>query len=199
MVYRQAGQILDFDKGFFYGAHMQSLGRSEVESLYELMVASRKVAALDYMRKLIEIHGDNNLILSEVLNPALIMIGNAWGQRRISLSQSFVCAKIAEEILSECASETPAYRNENLKAVIGNIEGDYSITFRDTGSGIPQEHLESIFQPFKQVDSANNRRPRGTGLGLAIVKSLVSSMRGSISIESEVDKGTSIRVNLPVT
>ena len=104
---------------------MQTLGRREVDKLFNLMVASRKSAAVEFVRDLIEEHADENLILSEVLNPALIKIGNSWGQRKISLSQSFVCAKIAEEILNQCVGGVRSERNENLKAVIGNIEDDF--------------------------------------------------------------------------
>ncbi len=66
----------------------------------------------------------------------------------------------------------------------------------DTGIGIPSDQLESIFSPFTQVDGSYTRRYQGTGLGLGIVKKLISLMKGFISIESEVGRGTTLEFTL---
>jgi len=65
------------------------------------------------------------------------------------------------------------------------------ITFQDTGSGIPEERLEQIFQRFGSASG------RGTGLGLPICHEIVEQMGGKIRIKSEVDKGTIVRVTIP--
>jgi signal transduction histidine kinase len=63
----------------------------------------------------------------------------------------------------------------------------------DTGAGIPPDRLPHIFDRFyKSPDS------RGTGLGLAIAKNLVAAHGGEISAESELGKGTAIRIRLPL-
>ena len=67
---------------------------------------------------------------------------------------------------------------------------------RDTGIGIKKEEQERIFEAFTQQDGQDTRTYGGTGLGLAITKRLADLMGGSISIESEVDKGTLITVTL---
>jgi len=61
---------------------------------------------------------------------------------------------------------------------------------KDTGMGIPQNDLNSLFQDYYQVDSMANRRIEGTGLGLPITKSLVEMMDGEIKVESEYGKGS---------
>ncbi|TVY88634.1 Hybrid signal transduction histidine kinase B, partial [Lachnellula willkommii] len=70
-----------------------------------------------------------------------------------------------------------------------------ALTVTDTGKGIAPEFLRSkLFTPFAQENSLSS----GTGLGLSIVKSIVHILEGNITIESEVGKGTQVRVNLPL-
>lgn len=71
------------------------------------------------------------------------------------------------------------------------------ISVRDTGIGIEPEKLEHIFEPFRQGNQTNSRRHQGTGLGLAIADSLMKMMQGSISVASELGKGSEFRLELP--
>ena len=72
-----------------------------------------------------------------------------------------------------------------------------SIRIEDTGIGIPQEKLESVFDKFSQVDASSTRRHEGTGLGLAITAGLVDLFGGYLNVESEWNKGSVFTVNLP--
>jgi two-component system, OmpR family, phosphate regulon sensor histidine kinase PhoR len=76
-------------------------------------------------------------------------------------------------------------------------EGSVRIRVRDTGIGIPSEHLSRIFERFYRVDPARSRADGGTGLGLAIVRHLVEAHDGRVSAESEPGHGTTISVWLP--
>ncbi len=67
----------------------------------------------------------------------------------------------------------------------------------DTGIGIKQKNLEKIFHSFQQVDSKRNRNVEGTGLGLAISQQLTTLMGGSISVESEYEKGSIFSFEIP--
>jgi signal transduction histidine kinase len=71
------------------------------------------------------------------------------------------------------------------------------LVVRDTGSGIAPEHLPRIFERFYRADSGRSREAGGTGLGLAIVRHLVEAHGGSVSAESTVGAGTTIRILFP--
>jgi signal transduction histidine kinase len=65
-------------------------------------------------------------------------------------------------------------------------------TVTDTGIGIPDDKLETIFDPFIQLNWGKSRKYEGTGLGLGIVRRLVSRMGGIITVDSCVNKGTTV-------
>jgi signal transduction histidine kinase/ActR/RegA family two-component response regulator len=73
------------------------------------------------------------------------------------------------------------------------------ITVRDTGIGIAQESLTSIFSPFTQADAQISRRFGGTGLGLALCKSMTEAMHGKLEVESRYAEGSTFTVTLPIT
>ena len=75
---------------------------------------------------------------------------------------------------------------------------DAVLKVKDNGPGIAAEHLPHIFDRFYRVDKARSREAGGTGLGLAIVHQLVMLHGGEIHVESEVGKGTTFTVELPL-
>jgi signal transduction histidine kinase/CheY-like chemotaxis protein/HPt (histidine-containing phosphotransfer) domain-containing protein len=88
-----------------------------------------------------------------------------------------------------------------IKARIDKIVAStYYVVFEiaDTGIGISQEYLDSIFDSFTQAGTDVTRKFGGTGLGLTISKQLVDLMKGQISVESELGKGTIFSVTLPI-
>jgi PAS domain S-box-containing protein len=72
------------------------------------------------------------------------------------------------------------------------------ITVSDTGIGIPDKDIPKIFEPFTQVEGTYTKSHGGAGLGLNIVKRLVRLMKGSLSIESEEGKGTTVYFSVPL-
>src|ERR1043166_6061035 len=77
--------------------------------------------------------------------------------------------------------------------------GGVEISVSDTGPGIPPEALSVIFEPFRQGDSSLTRSYGGVGLGLYIVKSFLTLLGGRITVESEVGRGSTFRVWLPLS
>jgi signal transduction histidine kinase len=74
---------------------------------------------------------------------------------------------------------------------------DISFSVKDTGIGIPFHKIEAIFERFQQADEDTTRKYGGTGLGLSIVKQLVDLQNGSISVKSEINKGTEFVFSIP--
>lgn len=75
---------------------------------------------------------------------------------------------------------------------------DAVLEIADTGVGIPPEDLPHVFDRFYRVDKARSRETGGTGLGLSIVKQIVRLHAGSVTVASELGKGTTFTVQLPV-
>ena len=75
--------------------------------------------------------------------------------------------------------------------------GDIEIAVRDTGAGIPAEHLSRLFERFYRVDSGHSREQGGTGLGLSIVKHIALIHGGQVGVESQVGVGSTFFLTIP--
>jgi len=82
---------------------------------------------------------------------------------------------------------------------IGGFADMVAVSVKDTGVGIPSEHLDAIFEKFHQVEGSLNRSVSGTGLGLAITKGLIEAHQGKIWVESEMGKGSTFTFTLPIS
>lgn len=71
------------------------------------------------------------------------------------------------------------------------------LSVQDTGVGIPEEELPRVFERFHRVEGARGRSFEGSGIGLALVQELVKLHGGTISVESQLEKGTTFRLRLP--
>jgi len=74
----------------------------------------------------------------------------------------------------------------------------YRFVIEDTGIGIGEEFLKHIFEPFTQEDQGARTNYNGTGLGMSIVKELIDQMKGSITIDSQIGKGSVFQITLPM-
>ena len=103
-----------------------------------------------------------------------------------------------EEIVINLLSNALKYTPSGGRVTVGAVQDDgfVCITVADTGSGIPADEQENIFDRFYRVDDLAGTAP-GSGLGLALVKELVTANSGEISLDSTVGVGTTINVRLP--
>jgi signal transduction histidine kinase len=74
----------------------------------------------------------------------------------------------------------------------------FKLVVKDTGIGIKPEDLGRLFKEFEQLESDVRRRQEGTGLGLALTRRIVELLGGKIDVESEIDKGSSFTIELPL-
>jgi signal transduction histidine kinase/AmiR/NasT family two-component response regulator/HPt (histidine-containing phosphotransfer) domain-containing protein len=107
------------------------------------------------------------------------------------------------QLLVNLVGNAIKFTAEGSVRVIGRmVDGQHRMLLAfdviDTGVGIPQEKFESIFDPFVQADNSVTRKFGGTGLGLAICRRIVQAMGGTLTVESEVGKGTTFTATVEV-
>jgi two-component system phosphate regulon sensor histidine kinase PhoR len=103
-----------------------------------------------------------------------------------------------EHVLSNLVDNAVKYCPSGSRVVVSAVREDdrVRLVVSDTGPGIPAEHLPRLFERFYRVDAGRSRELGGTGLGLSIVKHMVEAMRGAVSVDSQVGKGSTFTVSL---
>lgn len=109
------------------------------------------------------------------------------------LSNAVKCTEPGGTITAECAMTRAAGGMTQLEQRRAYIR----ISITDTGSGIPPDKLDEIFQPFVQADSGHKRTREGSGLGLTIAQRLARAMGGDVTVESTLGQGSAFHLWLP--
>jgi len=105
--------------------------------------------------------------------------------------------KIRQIFLNLLSNAIKFTEQGGITTTLSNVERGVLLHVQDTGIGMRPEDLPHIFDPFRQIDGTTTRKVGGTGLGLAIVKNAVTSLNGTIEVQSEPGKGSSFKVFLP--
>lgn len=103
-------------------------------------------------------------------------------------------SQVIGNLIRNGIQHTPENGTISVKAA--NENNDVIIAIKDSGEGIPQEHLAKIFERFYRVDSARQRNSGGRGLGLAIVKDIITLHNGRVWVESHVGEGSTFFIAL---
>ena len=104
--------------------------------------------------------------------------------------------QILDNLIDNAIKYTPEQGRVQIDITIQNEQ--VLLKVQDSGIGIPEAHLQRIFERFYRVDKARSRELGGTGLGLSIVKHLVNAFGGTVDVTSRPDEGTAFIVTLPL-
>lgn len=168
--------ILDFSK-------IES-GKIELEKsafdLRSILKESTQIALHQNLNK------DVNIIIDVEQTIPDFLMGDALRLRQVLLN-----------LLSNAIKFTPKGKiSINISKKTGDL---IEFSIKDQGIGISPDQIKKLFKPYSQADNSISRRYGGTGLGLSIVKSLIELMRGSLKVDSTVDKGSCFTFSLPLT
>jgi PAS domain S-box-containing protein len=112
---------------------------------------------------------------------------------------AFVDREMWEKIILNLLSNAFKYTFEGEIAVtLRRVGDDAEVSVRDTGTGIPAHELPRLFERFHRIQGARARTHEGTGIGLALVQELVKLHGGNIRVESQVDRGTTFFISIPL-
>lgn len=156
------------------------------ESPLHLEPISLEPLIQEVVSDLLVLADDQHIILQAQCDPVPPILGD-----RIQLKQTMV------NLLDNAFRHTPAEGTVTIRLEQRNNLAALSIA--DTGSGIDLQHLPHVFERFYRADYARDRSLGGTGLGLAIVKEIVEAHGGQVRVQSEIGKGSTFTMTLPLT
>ncbi len=185
-----ASASLSDDQRRFYAEK----GLNNLERLNNLFNDLIEIARLEYREDLIK---PKVFELSELLNDVYEVLREKAAEKNIHLEvenpEAFVRADRARirQVLINLIDNAIAYSDSGtVRCRYRRHLGKVRIEVVDNGRGIPEEHLERIFERFHRVDPDRSRKSGGTGLGLSIVKQILAAHGEAVHVESTVGRGT---------
>jgi signal transduction histidine kinase len=104
-------------------------------------------------------------------------------------------SELFENLISNAVKYTPS--GGKVTVAVGRRDDQIGVSVADSGIGIPEEDLESIFDEFYRAENARDTGKEGTGLGLSIVRAVAKAHGGDVTVESKVGVGSTFRVVIP--
>ena len=176
--------------------------RFQVEKVLQMSMFDRQKATL----KLEEI--DANLVVYNIVNTFKLKVEKYGGHIDANLDALNGLVEVDEmhftNVIFNLLDNAVKYRSEErpLHIVVGSRDlpnERLEITIADNGIGIRRDDLKKIFDKFYRVSTGNRHDVKGFGLGLAYVKKMINELGGSITCESEINKGTKFIIILPLS
>jgi signal transduction histidine kinase len=106
--------------------------------------------------------------------------------------------KLKQSVLNLLSNAVKFTEKGEIRIAAAREDGNLKLVVSDTGIGMKKEALPYIFDEFRQADMSSTRKYGGTGLGLAIVKKFINLMGGEIVVDSELGKGSTFTITLPI-
>ena len=106
--------------------------------------------------------------------------------------------RIKQILLNLCTNSVKFTEEGSINLQINYSSHGITFAVTDTGVGIPPHFINTIFERFRQVDENLFRKFAGTGLGLSITKSLITLLKGEIAVTTQLGKGSTFTVTLPL-
>jgi signal transduction histidine kinase len=145
--------------------------------------------------------------LSEIVHGQIDLMQSYAGQKEVTLKGDIEdgcygdgSSVYLKRLMTNLIQNAIDYNKPNGKVFVSlrKKKQETELKVEDTGIGIAKEELPNIFNRFYKVDQARVQRSGGSGLGLSIAREIVKLHRGSIGVESELGKGTTITVTFPL-
>ena len=160
-----------------------------------LLLARAESGKLPLNRENVEL----DTLLLEVLQQTKVLAANRLDLRLDEIDLVLVCGDRdrLKQVLLNLIGNAIKYTHQGGEVVasLGKVGDQARVTISDNGPGIPTEDLPHIFDHFYRVEE--HKGMEGSGLGLAMVKSIVKAHDGTISVHSQVDKGSVFTITLP--
>lgn len=146
-------------------------------------------------------------LLQEIAETISPLVANNYNELTVDLDDELSTVTTdrtkLKQVLLNLASNASKFTSDGEVTLAATLDTSGTrpcvvVDVTDTGVGIPQEKLESLFAPFTQADSSTTREYGGTGLGLTICKRFCELMGGEISVQSEVGVGSTFSVRIPI-
>jgi len=175
--------------------------RFQVEKVLQMSVLENSNSAISFTTV------DANKIIAGVVSTFKIKVERFGGNIRFHNGADRANVRVDEmqftNVIFSLLDNAVKYRNEDIEPelVVTTSDEDsdtLKISIRDNGIGMKREDLKKIFDKFYRVHTGNRHDVKGFGLGLAYVKRMVTLFNGTISVESELGKGSTFTIELPL-
>ncbi|MCI0361675.1 MAG: cell wall metabolism sensor histidine kinase WalK [Planctomycetaceae bacterium] len=176
----------------------------QADRLHELILDILQIARMEQGQETFEIVPVN---LAELIEGCAQQFSDAAAARQVTLNVELPpqhataladeegARTILDNLVDNALKYTPAGGRVTIRCRLSDDQATLEV--EDTGIGIAEKDQERIFERFYRVDKARSREVGGTGLGLSIVKHLAQAFDGSVSLTSQLGRGSTFRVTLP--